>query len=91
MTKYHLIWGSVQQTADTKFGYVASHILHVNNVELAKEICGCGERHGIWIYRPNGILLICTLEKLATMLNLFALPDYILLSCLTLIMIRCHF
>ncbi len=82
--------GSVQQTADTKFGYVASHILHVNNVELAKNLrivvtlAASG-----YIGRMASFLLPA--EKLATMLNLFALPDYILLSCLTLIMIPVSF
>ena len=82
--------GSVQQTADTKFGYVASHILHVNNVELAKNLrivvtlAASG-----YIGRMASFLLPA--EKLATMLNLFALPDYILLSCLTLIMVPVSF
>ena len=70
--------------------YVTDHILHVNNVELAKNLrivvtlAASG-----YIGRVGSFLLPA--EQIANSLNLFMLPDYVLLSCLTLIMIPVSF
>ena len=76
--------------SNSTVNYIVGHILHVNNVELAKNLrivvtlAASG-----YIGRVGSFLLPA--EQIANALNLFALPDYVLLFALTIIMIPVSF
>ena len=76
--------------SNSTLNYIVGHILHVNNVELAKNLrivvtlAASG-----YIGRVGSFLLPA--EQIANALNLFALPDYVLLFALTIIMIPVSF